>query len=298
MVKDPKPTQPPAEKRHTPSKTPSFGLTYAPHLGLLHPDQGMFRHHAGDDPADQVAFMAEQGFTAMEDNWMKVRDVAVQERVGRALQRLNMRMGVIVNTLVYDRPTFVLDDRDERARLIQEVRETAEVAKRVGATHLTTLSGATHPSLPRDYQTANMIENLKWVGDVAAEEGLVLALEAINHKGWPGTFMTEVGHAHLIAKAVGLPSVKVLYDFWHQQIHGGDLIANLDLAWDEIAYVQIADNPGRVQPGEGEINYAPILRRLAERGFDGIVGLEFENAGPGTAGEQAVIDAIRAIDPR
>lgn len=279
------------------SQTVEFALTYAPHLGLNSPDSGMFRHHGGSDPVDQIRFMAAQGFTALEDNWMKARDTDTQIRIGRELERQDMTMGVIVNTLVYERPSFVLDDRDERDRLIREVRETAEVARRVGATYVTTLSGAAHPSLPRDYQTANMIENLKWAGAAAAEEELVLALEPINHKGWPGTFMTEVGHAHLIAKAVDMPSVKVLYDFWHQQIHGGDLITNLELAWDQIGYVQIADNPGRSVPGSGEINYAPVLQRLADKGFTGIVGLEFENPAPGKAGELAVIDAIHAIDP-
>lgn len=274
-----------------------FPLTFAPHLGLNSPDGGMFRHHGGADPVDQIRFMAEQGFTALEDNWMKARDVETQRRIGQELERQGMTMGVIVNTAVYDRPSFVLDDRDERARLVREVHETAEVARRVGATHVTTLSGTAHPSVPRDYQTAAMIENLKWAGEAAAEEGLVLALEPINHKGWPGTFVTDVGHAYLIAKAVGLPSVKLLYDFWHQQIHGGDLIANLELAWDEIAYVQIADNPGRGAPGTGEINYGPILQRLADKGFPGIVGLEFENPGPGKAGERAVIEAVRAVSP-
>lgn len=223
------------------SKTPTtqpqaFNLTFAPHLGLTRPDAGMFRHHAGDDPVDQIRFMAEQGFQAMEDNWMKVRDVEMQTRIGRELERQDMQMGVIVNTMTYAEPTFVLDDGTERDRLMQEVRDTAAVAKRVGAKMVTALSGAAHPSLPRDYQTAAMIENLKWAGSVAAEEGLVLALEPINHKGWPGTFVTDIGHAYLICKAVDLPSVKILYDFWHQQIHAGDLIENLDLAWDEIVY--------------------------------------------------------------
>ena len=282
----------------TAAGAPAFGLKFAPHLGLLGPDGGLFRHHAGDDPVDQVKFMADQGFTAMEDNWMKIRDIETQRRVGKEMERLGMEMGVIVNTMVYDAPSFVLDGRDERARLMAEVRETAEVARRVGATYVTTLSGTAHPSLPRDYQTANMIENLKWAGEAAAREGLVLALEPINHKGWPGTFLTEIPQAYLIAKAVDLPSVKILYDFWHQQIHGGDLIENLERAWDRIGYVQIADNPGRVEPGTGEINYGPILKRLAEKRFDGFVGLEFDPSKPGKAGEEAVLEAVRAIDPK
>ncbi len=275
-----------------------FSMQFAPHLGLLSPDRGMFRAHAGDDPVSQVHFMADQGFTAIEDNWMAARPESVQTAVGRALRERDMRMGVIVNTMVYDRPTFVLDDSGERARLMQEVRDTAKVARRVGATYVTTLSGTAHPSLPRDFQTANMIENLKWVGEVAADEGLVLALEPINHKGWPGTFVTDIAHAYLIAAAVDMPSVQILYDFWHQQIHAGDLIANLNAAWDRIGYLQIADNPGRVEPGVGEINYASIMRHVAAKGFDGIVGMEFDSSRPGTAGELAVIDAMRGIDPR
>jgi hydroxypyruvate isomerase len=283
--------------QNTVDSTKQFSMHFAPHLGLLSPDKGMFRHHAGDNPVHQIGFMAQKGFTAMEDNWMAIRSVDTQLAVGKALKDKGMRMGVIVNTMKYAEPTFVLNTKLERERLMQEVRDTAKVAKRVGATHVTTLSGTAHPSMHRDYQTANMIENLKWAGDVAAKEDLVLAVEPINHKGWPGTFLTEIAHGYQIAKAVDMPSVKLLYDFWHQQIHGGDLIENLDAAYDQIGYFQIADNPGRVEPGIGEINYAPIIKRIKDKGFTGIIGMEFDNAFDGIDGEIAVIEAMRAIDP-
>lgn len=274
-----------------------FTLNFAPHLGLLNPDAGMFQHHAGPDPIAQIKFMAEQGFTAMEDNWMAARPVDTQNAIGKALQENGMQMGVIVNTFIYDRPTFVLKDKAERARLMQEVRDTAKVARRVGATHVTTLSGMAHPSLHRDYQTANMIENLQWAGDVAAKEGLILALEPINHKGWPGTFLTEIAHGYQMTASIDMPSVKLLYDFWHQQIHGGDLIENMKFAWDQIGYFQIADNPGRVEPGIGEINYETIVKHIIDMGFTGIIGMEFDNSIAGKPGELAVLNAMRAIDP-
>lgn len=278
-------------------RTEPFTMNYAAHLGNMSPDEGMFRHHAGPDPVDQIRFAGERGFAGIEDNWMKWRETSVQQAIGRELERSGLKMGVMVNTAVYDRPTFVLNDMEERERLMEEVRETSMAAKRVGARFVTTLSGTAHPSLPAAYQTANMIENLKWAGDVAEQEGIVLAIEPINHKGWPGTFVTDIGHAYMIARSVGMPSVKILYDFWHQQIHGGDLLENLDLAWDEIAYVQIADNPGRSEPGTGEINYASIMRRLHERGYGGLIGLEFDPVGEGISGERAVLEALRAIDP-
>jgi hydroxypyruvate isomerase len=257
----------------------------------------MFRYHAGYDPVQQVNFMAQQGFTAMEDNWMASRPIEVQNAVGKALRDNEMQMGVIVNTMRYDQPTFVLNTKAERDRLMQEVRDTAKVAKRVGATYVTTLSGTAHSSMHRDYQTANMIKNLKWAGEVAAKEGIILAVEPINHKGWPGTFLTEIAHGYQMTKAVDMPSVRLLYDFWHQQIHGGDLIENLDAAYDQIGYFQIADNPGRVEPGIGEINYQPIIKRIKDKGFTGIIGMEFDNASEGKAGELAVIRAMRNIDP-
>ncbi len=274
------------------------GLRFAPHLSLNSPDDGLFRHLAGRNPVDQVHFIADQGFTAVEDNFFSLRPESEQAAIGRALALNGMDMGVIVNTMVYNRPSFVLPDEAERRRLVNEVRATAQAARRVGATHVTTLSGAAHPHLPRDYQTANMIENLKWAGAAAAEEGLVLALEPINRKGWPGTFMTELGHAYLISKAVDMPSVKVLYDLWHQQIHGGDLLTNLELAWDEIAYIQVADNPGRVEPGAGEINFPVIFERLASKDFRGIVGLEFQSSQPGRAGAEKVLAILRALNQR
>lgn len=283
--------------QNTTKDNTQFSMHFAPHLGLLSPDSGMFRHHAGDNPVDQINFMAKQGFTAMEDNWMAARPVDTQIAIGRALKDNGMKMGVIVNTLRFDQPTFVLGSKEERERLVQEVRDTAIVARRVGATHVTTLSGTSHPSMHRDYQTANMIENLKWAGQAAAEEGIVLALEPINHKGWPGTFLTEIAHGYQISKAVDMPSVKLLYDFWHQQIHGGDLIENLNAAYDEIGYFQIADNPGRVEPGLGEINYQPIIKLIKDKGYKGIIGMEFDKSLPGVEGELAVIRAMRNVDP-
>jgi hydroxypyruvate isomerase len=68
------------------------------------------------------------------------------------------------------------------------------------------------------------------------------------------------------------------------------------MAWDEIPYVQVGDNPGRNEPGTGEINYRNIFRHLHGKGYQGIVGMEHGNSKPGRAGERAVIDAYRAAD--
>jgi hydroxypyruvate isomerase len=100
----------------------------------------------------------------------------------------------------------------------------------------------------------------------------------------------------VLAKAVQSPSVKILADLYHEQIQAGNLINTLETCWDEIAYLQFGDNPGRKEPGTGEINYANVVRWLRTRKFDGVIGMEHGNAKPGLAGEAALIEAYRRID--
>lgn len=92
--------------------------------------------------------------------------------------------------------------------------------------------------------------------------------------------------------------MKILADLYHEQIQAGNLINSLDACWDEIAYLQFGDTPGRKEPGTGEINYANIVRWLRGRGFRGVVGMEHGNSMAGPAGEAALVAAYRRIDAR
>ncbi|MCA8962959.1 MAG: xylose isomerase, partial [Planctomycetes bacterium] len=109
-------------------------------------------------------------------------------------------------------------------------------------------------------------------------------------------FLTKIPQAYLICKAVGSPSVKILDDLYHQQVTEGNLIPNIDRAWDEIAYFQVGDNPGRNEPTTGEIHYRNIFAHLHRKGFTGVIGMEHGNSQQGKPGEQAVIDAYRWCD--
>ena len=94
------------------------------------------------------------------------------------------------------------------------------------------------------------------------------------------------------------PSCKILCDLYHQQITEGNLIPNIDRAWEEIAYFQIGDNPGRREPTTGEIHYSKVFKHIKDKGFTGIYGMEHGNSKAGVEGEQAVIDAYRSVDPK
>lgn len=269
----------------------TFRLRYAPHFG-------MFREHAGQDVVAELEFMRAEGFTALEDNGMKGRSVADQERIAKAMERLGMRMGVFVaHEIAWNEASITSNDMAKRDAFVQQVRESVDVAKRVNAKWMTVVPGHVDRRLDMTYQTANVIESLKRACAILEPHGLVIVLEPLNtRRDHPGMFLTHVGQAHSICKAVGSPSCKILYDMYHQQITEGNIIPNIDLAWSEVAYFQVGDNPGRKEPGTGEVNYRNVFRHIHSKGFTGIVGMEHGNSKAGREGERAVIDAYVSAD--
>ena len=280
----------PGEKKPGCSTSRRFRLNYAPHFG-------MFNNHAGDDPIDQIKFMADQRFTALEDNGMKGRSKKLQQRIRSEMDRHGMQMGVFVATADFGNPTFASGRPDFREKVLKDMRESLDVAKRAGAKWCTVVPGKLDGRLPMGRQTANTIETLKRCAAICEPAGLVMVLEPLNHwPGRPGLFLHSIPQASLICRAVDSPSCKILFDVYHQQITEGNLLPNIDRAWKEIGYFQIGDSPGRKEPGTGEIDYRSIFQHIHRRGFTGLLGMEHGNRQPGKAGEQAVIDAYAAHD--
>ena len=267
-----------------------FKLKYAPHFG-------MFRHSAGEDLVDQLKFAADHGFTAWEDNQMKQRSVEDQQRVAKAMEQLGIQMGVFVATATFTDVTFAGDDQAKRDAVLKDIRDSIEVAERVNAKWMTVVLGRYDEKLAWDYQTANAVELLRRCCDILEPHDLVMVLEPLNrHTNHPGVFLAESPHAYAICKAVNSPSCKILFDIYHQQITEGNLIPNIDRCWDEAPYFQIGDNPGRKEPGTGEINYGNVFKHIHGKGFDGVLGMEHGNAQPGKDGELAVIKAYIEAD--
>ena len=269
----------------------TFRLSYAPHFG-------MFRQHAAGGLVAELEFMAAEGFTALEDNGLKGRSVADQALIGSTLARLNMRMGVFVaHTIAWNDPHLASGDAAIRDAFVQQVRESVDVAKRVNARWMTVVPGHVDRRLDMHFQTANVVEALKRAADVLEPHGLIIVIEPLNTlRDHPGQFLTRSPQAFQICRAVGSPSCKILFDIYHQQITEGNLIPNLDATWEEVAYIQVGDNPGRREPGTGEINYRNVFRHIHSKGFQGVIGMEHGNSRQGRDGERAVIDAYIAAD--
>lgn len=267
-----------------------FKLHYAPHFG-------MFKSLAGNDEVDQLKFAADQGFTAWEDNGMKGRDVALQEQIAKTMDELGMAMGVFVAHGNFRDHAFVTKNNDKRDRVVQEIKDSVQVAKRVNAKWMTVVPDGYVDNLEWGYQTANCVDLLRRCAEVCEPHGLVMVLEPLNWwSNHPGLFLHKIPQAYEICRAVDSPSCKILFDIYHQQIQEGNLIPNIDMAWEEIGYFQCGDNPGRKEPGTGEINYRNVFKHIHSKAFEGIMGMEHGNSQGGKAGDQAVIDAYRAAD--
>jgi hydroxypyruvate isomerase len=267
----------------------AFKLKYAPPLG-------MFEALAGKNPIDQLKFMADQGFRAMFDNGLMGRPVPEQEAIAREAARLKLDIGPFVAYADFSKTTFVTADKSVHDMMADKLKTAVDTAKRTGCKWTLVVPGRYDESLDWDYQTANVVENLRWCAGAVEPSGLVIVVEPLNPKDHPGLFLTKMAQAYQICRAVGSPYVKIIDDMYHQQITEGNIIPNINACWDEIAAYHIGDSPGRKEPGTGELNYRNIFKRIHEKGFQGVLGMEHGKSKPGKEGEKAVIEAYRAAD--
>ena len=274
-----------------PSNAARFSLEYAPH-------EGSFKSRG--DRLEQIAFAADQGFTAWEDNEAAGRSVADQTAMARALQQRGMTMGVFVASMPRwseFRPLLGGNDEADRERFIADIRASVDVAKRLNSKHMTIVTGFMDRKLPVEIQTARVIDVLRRAAEIYEPHGLVMVMEPLNTLvNHPGVFMSTVPQGYAVARAVDSPAIKILADLYHEQIQAGNLINTLDSCWNEIGYIQFGDNPGRNEPGSGEINYRNVVRWLRGRNFAGVIGMEHGNSIDGRAGEERLVAAYRAID--
>lgn len=263
------------------------------------PEFGIFADVAGNDPIDQIKWGHDQGFRAWENTMLKDRKVEEQEKISRTVQSLGMEFGQFVGTLTFTEVTFAGRDEGLREKVLKDVRASVDIARRMNTKFVHNVLGMADPKLPWDFQMTNATELLKRIAEIYEPHGIVMVMESMNHKiDHPGMFLHTIPQAYTLAKAVGSPSVKVLFDFYHVQIQEGNLLPTLDYVWDEVAYIQVGDTPGRDEPTSGEINYPNVLQHVHNKGYRGFVGMEHGTSKPGKEGELATLAAYRAVDPK
>ena len=278
-----------ANTRMSPLEEATFKLNYGFH-------DGMFRSHAGNDFIEQIKFAHSMGFRSIEDNGMMGRTPAMQEKIGNTLASLGMTMGVFV--ISFDNcplsVSMTSGDKAWRKKFVDYCTEAVNVAKRCNAKHMTVVPGNYDRTKSLDMQLANVIGALRPGVEMLEKHNLIMVLEPLSDT--PELFLRYSDQTYAICKAMNSSACKILFDMYHMQRNEGNIIANIDKCWDEIGYFQIGDNPGRKEPGTGEMNYKNIFKHIYQKGYRGVMGMEHGNAGAGKEGELALIKAYREAD--
>jgi hydroxypyruvate isomerase len=272
-----------------PSNSAFFKLRYAPGFGT-------FNELAGKDPVDQIKFCNDQGFRAMFDNGFMGKPVELQEKIMTEINRLNMKLGPFVLYADFSKESMVLKDEAVRQMLVDKVKAGVEVCQRTGLKWALMVPGRYNEHMDWGFQTANVIDIMRELSDIALQGGMTIVLEPLNKRDHPGLFLTDMPQTYAICRGVNSPACKIVDDLYHQQITEGNLIPNVESCWSEIAAFHIGDNPGRKEPGTGEINFTNIFKFIHSKGYDDTLCMEHGRSIKGKEGELALIEAYRKVD--
>jgi len=223
--------------------------------------------YPGKDEIWHLEKVREHGFHGLEYYaWWELPDL---RRTAREQERIGVGISAVCTKFIS------LVDESLREAYIEALRETIEACKILNVTSIISQTGNVLPDVPREQQRQTMVETLKRCAPLLEQAGMVLEVEPLNGLvDHPGHFLQRSDESVEVIDQVGSPHVKLLFDVYHQQITEGNVIRNATVYRDRINHYHIADNPGRKEPGTGELNYVNILKAIKETGFAGFVGLE------------------------
>jgi hydroxypyruvate isomerase len=261
------------------------------------PQPAMFRHHAGVDPVDQIAFLADEGFRSIEDTGLRAKPTALQEKMGRALARRGLALACFTGVADFGRPIFASGRRDLQFEVLRELRHAIDTATRVGGRALSIVAGQGDAILARQQQEWHAIELIHRCADLCEPRGITLLLEPIEHgPGHSRMFLRSAREAVALCRAVARSSCRVLLDIYQQVAAGEDVLRLLTDVGDVLGHVQLGDFPGRKEPGTGELDFSRLLATLDAIDYRRALGMEHGFSMSGKAGERAAIEAYVALD--
>ena len=219
---------------------------------------------------ERLEKVAEAGYRAVE---LVTETSKWTEDDFRRYNKKREELGITFDTTCALR--YGVGDPSVREGFLADVREQLRIMEKIECTTLNVMSGNVVPGLSPEAQHASCVEGMKRAAQLVEGKGVTLLLENIDLEENPHYYMWSVPEAFKIIEEVNHPQVKVLYDLYHAQISGGNLIANLQRHADKVGLIHIADVPGRHEPGTGEINYLNIYKKLAELNYNRYVAMEF-----------------------
>jgi len=185
-----------------------------------------------------------------------------------------------------------MNDPKQEDAFVAAIEEACQVAHKLKTNKMCVVAGDNQPGMTKEQMHAQCIKALKRAAPICEREKVMMILEPMNGRvDHPGHCLYGSVDALAICDAVDSPMMKINWDLYHMQISEGDLCGRLKDGIHHVGYLQLADHPGRNEPGTGEINYSRVLRQAKELGYDGYVGLELR---PKTTDLAAAIAVNRA----
>jgi hydroxypyruvate isomerase len=222
----------------------------------------------------RFASAARAGFDAVELWWPGDEDA-------HRLPELTSAHDLQLVALNFDAGDMPAGDRgllsapDARDRFRAHVPEALAIASACGCTRMNALVGLRDEQYTRDEQLSCAREQLEWMAGPAADHGVTILIEAVNSFENGPYLLPTTEEADAFVRGCATDQVRLLYDAYHRARQGGDVLTGLEQHWDLVAHVQVADCPGRNEPGTGEVDYDEFFDALRARGYDGAVGLEY-----------------------
>lgn len=235
----------------------------------LSPNIELLFTEAGPDTADRVRAAAAAGFDAVEMWGTTGKDV---DALAKALADTGV---ALTSVLAEPRTNFTLPGTDLTA-FFDGLDRGVEHARKLGCPRIVLGSGIGFPGMKRPQNLQRLIDVFTDAVQRTDDSGVTLVLEPVNTRvDHPGALLDRTADAVAVARAVGSPRFKILYDLYHSVTEGEDPATELANAAGLVGYVQIADVPGRGEPGSGSLDWTARLSALRSSGYDGPIGLEY-----------------------
>lgn len=218
---------------------------------------------------DRLKKVAEAGFTHYEFGPFKAKDIPALDKVSRERNLTPTQFTAYAG----------LADPARKGPFLEALDDAIAVAETLGVKGLGVVAGEVVKGLEREAMVDAVVDALKEAAERAKDHDITLLLEPRNLADHPNELIVSTKDAADVVDAVGSTHVKILFDVYHQQASEGNLSGNIRKHFDKIGYFQVADHPGRSQPGTGEINYPHILKLIHDLGYKDAIGLEIKPKG-------------------
>jgi len=267
-------------------------------MGYRSPDSPLFRHTVGSlEAGAHIDYAANIGFAGIQNVFACTKSISEQHLFGDRVQFRHLETGCMLYASldVIRRPCLSPRYGWAQEEFLGHIQNAVAVALRIRSRHIAILVAAA-PEIAHGVQLRLLAEYLKRAAEIAARADVHLGLEPLTSPALPTMVLRSLEDTVDVINLVGHPNVGLIFDTAHVQANETDAASRLAAVYGLVDVVQLADYPGRLEPGTGEVNFSAVLRELIRRDFSGLVELEHGWSQAGEEGERRGLDGLRQLD--